>query len=209
MALFRNYNLGVGRLKRGINPRAGELGVYLCGGRGRHSRKTPDELRRFAESVNLPGDSLVRSSRLTAKIDNNAIADGFQLYLHSFVVSATGEWAVIQQGMNESSGLARRYHWHSASIRDFTSAPHTGIVGDKQGEIMNLVDLSAKPAQDALLQIAVQHPDRTLAEIRKLNLPAHHDVRAENVDLKRLGAILAVAYDVSFATSLLFFCWRI
>jgi len=188
----------LGALKRGINPRARELGIYFCGGRGRHSRKTPDELRSYAESASLAGDSLVRASRLTAKIDNNAIADGFQLYLHTFIASDSGEWAVVQQGMNEGSGLARRYHWHSASVQDFTLDPHAAIVGERQGTILNLVDRNARPAQDALLRIAAEHPDRTLAEFRKLELPAHHDVRAGNVDLKRLGAVLAAAYDREF-----------
>src|SRR3974390_679937 len=120
----------VGALKRGVNPRAHELGLYFCGGRGRHSRNTPDELRAIAGGTGLDGEALVRTSRLTAKIDNNAIADGFQIYLHTFVLSAAGEWAVIQQGMNEASGLARRYHWHSATVRDFTSQPHTAMVGE-------------------------------------------------------------------------------
>src|ERR1019366_6435496 len=98
----------LGALKRGLNPRAKELGIRVCGGRGRHSRKTPDELRSFAESAGLDGDLLARTSRLTAKVDNNAIADGFQLYLHTFIVSTTGEWAVVQQGMNQNHCLARR-----------------------------------------------------------------------------------------------------
>src|SRR3989475_5324347 len=110
----------LGALKRGLNRRAGELGIYICGGRGKHSRNTPNELRAVAESRGLDGEELVRTSRLTARIDNNAIADGFQIYLHSFIVSADGDWAVVQQGMNETSGLARRYHWHSATVRDFT-----------------------------------------------------------------------------------------
>lgn len=185
----------VGALKRGLNPRAHELGIYICGGRGKHSRNTPGELRAVAERRNLDGEALVQTSRLTAKIDNNAIADGFQIYLHSFIVSAAGEWAVVQQGMNPRSGLARRYHWHSASVRDFTNEPHTGIVGEHRGAIMNLVDGRAKPAQDALLSIAREHPDATLDEVRKLVAPRHHDVRIENVDLKRLGAVLAVAYE--------------
>src|SRR5437899_2677675 len=111
----------LGALKRGLNPRADELGIYICGGRGRHSRHTPEELRAVAGRRSLDGEALVRTSRLTAKIDNNAIADGFQIYLHSFIVSAAGDWAVVQQGMNPSSGLARRYHWRSTSVRDFTS----------------------------------------------------------------------------------------
>ena len=139
----------LGALKRGLNPRANELGIYVCGGRGKHSRKTPEELAAYSDAKGLPGDHLIRASRLTAKIDNNAIADGFQLYLHSFAVSSSGEWAVIQQGMNPTQHLARRYHWHSAAVRDFTCQPHTAIVGEHQGEIMNLVDPAAKSAQDA------------------------------------------------------------
>jgi hypothetical protein len=185
----------MGALKRGLNPRARELGIYICGGRGRHSRNTPTELLAVAESQSLHGDALVRASRLTARVDNNAIGDGFQIYLHTFVLTASGEWAVVQQGMNESTRLARRYHWHSPSIRDFTSDPHSAIVGRNEGTILNLVDGHAAPAREALLTIAREHPDSTLAEARKLVMPAHHEVRAENIDLKRLGAVLAVAYE--------------
>ncbi|MGA3027123.1 MAG: DUF763 domain-containing protein [Bryobacteraceae bacterium] len=186
----------LGALKRGLNPRAHELGIHICGGRGRHSRNTPGELRAVAETRGLDGEALVRTSRLTARVDNNAIADGFQIYLHTFIVSAAGDWAVVQQGLNGASGLARRYHWHSASVRDFTSEPHTGIVGRHEGIIMNLVDAHARPAQEALLSVARQDPERTLAEARRIcAMPPHHDVRAENVDLKRLGAVLAVAWE--------------
>lgn len=185
----------LGALKRGLNPRSHELGIYVCGGRGRHSRQTPAELQAVAEARGLNGDELARVSRLTARIDNNAIADGFQLYLHGFLVSATGEWTVVQQGMNDSNGLARRYHWHSSSVRDFTSAPHTAIVGEPQGTIMNLVDRNAGKAQNAMLEIARQNPERTLQDARRLCMPRHHEVRAENVDLERLGAVLATAYD--------------
>ncbi len=188
----------LGALKRGLNPRAHELGIYVCGGRGRHSRRTPDELRAVADQKGLDGDALVRASRLTARVDNNAIADGFQLYLHGFILSARGEWAVVQQGMNESSALARRYHWHSATVRDFVTEPHTAIVGEHRGIIMNLVDEHARPAQDALLEIERQAPEKTLATARKLEMPAHHDVRPADVDLKRLGAVLAVAYEREF-----------
>ncbi len=176
-------------LKRGLNPRAHELGIYVCGGRGKQSRKTPSELLAVADRRSLDGAALVRTSRLTAKIDNNAIADGFQIYLHSFVVTAAGDWAVVQQGLNDATGLARRYHWHSASVRDFTSEPHTGIVGQNEGVILNLVDRRAKAAQEAILTIARERPEKTLS------MPLHHDVRAENVDLKRLGAVLAVSYE--------------
>lgn len=185
----------MGALKRGLAPRADELGLYICGGRGRFSRQTPDELRLLGDRRGFDGDALVRTSRLTARIDNNAIADGFQIYLHNFVVTADGEWAVVQQGLNDRSGLARRYHWHSATVKDFVAEPHTGIVGENQGTIMNLVDTKARPAQTALLEIAHEDPDKTLSVARHLKMPAHHEVREKNVDLKRLGAVLAVAYE--------------
>ena len=185
----------MGALKRGLNPRASELGLYICGGRGKHSRNTPAELRALGNDLSLDGEALVRTSRLTARIDNNAIADGFQIYLHSFVLTADGEWAVVQQGLNEARATARRYHWHSAAVQDFTSAPHTGIVGESRGVIQNLVDPGALPAQRAMLDVAAEHPERTLREIRSWTAPAHHDVRAQDVDLKRLGAVLALAHE--------------
>lgn len=179
----------LGALKRGLNPRAHELGIWVCGGRGRHSRRTPEELLRIADDTGLAGDALVRSSKLTAKIDNNAVGDGFQLYLHSFLVTAAGDWAVVQQGMNDRSGYARRYHWHSASVRDFVNDPHAAIVGEPCGDILNLVDQRAAPARQALLTISRDDPGRTLT------LARNHAVTARDVDLKRLGAVLAVAYD--------------
>lgn len=197
----------MGALKRGLAPRAHELGIYVCGGRGRHSRNTPRELLQVAERRGFDGPALVRTSRLTARVDNNAIADGFRIYLHSFVLAANGEWAVVQQGLNDRTGMARRYHWHSAAVQDFVAQPHTGIVGEHQGTIMNLVDAQAKPAQTAMLNITREHPEKILREAqllagrsgmqaeRHLRMPAHHEVCAENVDLKRLGAVLAVAYE--------------
>src|SRR5262245_49097227 len=185
----------MGALKRGLATRTDELGIYICGGRGRFSRNTPQELRTIADRRGLDGEALVRTSRLTARVDNNAIADGFQIYLHCFVLTAAGDWAVVQQGLDDASGMARRYHWHSASVRDFVQDPHTGIVGENQGTIMNLVDAQAKRAQAALLDIAHEKPENTLGEARHLYMPAHHKVRRQNVDLKRLGSVLAVAYE--------------
>lgn len=153
---------------------------------------------RYADGTGLNGDSLVRSSRLAARVDNNAIADGFQLYLHGFVVAVTGEWTIVQQGMNGNGGIARRYRWHSSDVKDFTNEPHTGIVGEHQGTIMSLVAAPAGPAQKALLEVVRSSPETTLTNIRKLTMPKHHDVRSSNVDLKRLGAVLAVAYQRQF-----------
>jgi hypothetical protein len=185
----------MGALKRGLNPRFAELGFAICGGRGRNSQRTPDELREFSSRTGLDGDELARTSRLTARVDNNAIADGFQLYLHSFVIHKSGEWSVVQQGMNPANHLARRYHWHSTSVRDFVSDPHTAILGRPQGTILNLVDARATNAQQALLTIAAEPVISSLQEARKLTMPSRHNVQPADIDLKRLGAVLAVAHE--------------
>jgi uncharacterized protein len=185
----------LGALKRGINPRANELGIWICGGRGRHSRKTPDEVRSVADTTGANGEALVRASRLAARVDNNAVQDGFQIYLHGFIVSRAGEWAIVQQGLNDATGMARRYHWHSATVKDFVIEPHTAIIGENRGAIMNLVDREAQPAQHAMVMLSHERPEIVLNEARTLRMPAHHDVREKDVDLKRLGAVLAVAHE--------------
>jgi hypothetical protein len=132
---------------------------------------------------------------LSAKIDNTALQDGFQLYLHSFLVSKSGEWAVIQQGMNNYSGMARRYHWHSAKISSFIEEPHAFIYGKNQGSILNMVHKEAKNTQAGVLEIVYEDPARMLPEIRKLVMPKHHQVTSKDVNLKRLGSILAFAHE--------------
>jgi uncharacterized protein len=185
----------MGALKRSVNPLFDDLGIYICGGKGRHSRQTPAELTALAERTGLNGTELVQHSRLTAKVDNNAIQDGFQIYLHTFIISREGEWAVIQQGMNGETGMARRYHWHSAQLKSFIEEPHTSVYGLNQGEIMNLTAVEASPAKQGMLDLVKESPERMLPEIRKLLMPRHHEVREENVDLKRLGSVLALAHD--------------
>jgi hypothetical protein len=138
----------------------------------------------------------VETSRLTARIDKQCHRRRlFKIYLHTFVVTSRGEWAVVQQGLNDRSGMARRYHWHSASVRDFMQQPHTGIVGESQGTIMNLVDAEAGPAQHAMLDVVHENPEKMVHEARYLRLPAHHDVRESDIDLKRLGSVLAIAHE--------------
>ncbi|HEY6160336.1 MAG TPA: DUF763 domain-containing protein [Bacteroidia bacterium] len=185
----------MGALKRAINPRSRELGIHICGGKGKYSRQTPAELLAYSERTDLDGDLLVRSSKLAAKVDNTAIQDGFQVYLHTFIVTDEGEWAVVQQGMNDLSGMARRYHWHSAKVRSFTEEPHSFIYGKNQGMILNLTDGKAKPVHEGMLGIVKENPVVMLPEIRKLLMPKHHDVRSKDVNLKRLGSILALAHE--------------
>ncbi len=197
----------MGALKKAIQPRAEEWGLYVCGGRGRHSRQTPDELYRMAEKTGLDGDELARSSRLTAKVDNAAIQDGFQLYLHSFLVTREGQWAVIQQGMNTVTRQARRYHWLSAEVRSFVEEPHTGVCGQYQGPMLNLTHRQAAPARDAMLNLAKEASVDLLTDAyTHLSMPSDHQVRSSDVNLKRLGAALAVAHEVrpdDFASLLL------
>ena len=200
-------------LKRGLNPRAKELGIYVCGGRGKYSRMTPDELLGIADIEGLDGDALVRNSKLVAKVDNNAVQDGFQLYQHNFVLTRNGNWAVVQQGMNTAEKKARRYHWCSTSLRSFVEEPHSGIVGEHRGKILNLTDSQANKARSSILEMSREEPERMLREIvhvklpvqqelfpeltneRSIVMPAHHEVREQDVDLKRLGGVLATAYN--------------
>lgn len=185
----------LGSLKQSVNKKSKELGVYICGGKGKHSRNTPNELLKIAAITGLDGDALVRNSKLSAKVDNNAVQDGYQIYLHSFILSDEGDWAVIQQGMNDGNGYARRYHWHSATIKSFIEEPHSFIYGKNQGQILNLTDKLADKTKSGVLNITKENPDIILKEARKIFMPAHHDVRANNMNLKRLGSVLAVAHE--------------
>lgn len=185
----------MGALKRAINPHSRELGIYICGGKGNHSRETPNELTKISERTGLNGTELVRCSKLSAKVDNTAIQDGFQLYTHNFILTNEGKWAVVQQGMSAHSKTARRYHWHSPSISSFVDDPHTFIYGQNNGYILNMADKQAAPSRDGVMNIAHEHPQKMLSEAQKLVMPSHHDVRAENVDLKRLGAVLWLAHE--------------
>lgn len=185
----------MGALKRAINPLSRELGIYICGGKGKNSRQAPEEIRKVCESTGLDAVELVRSSKLSAKVDNTVVQDGFQLYLHCFVLSDEGQWTVIQQGMSPGNSMARRYHWHSASVRSFVEEPHTAICGVNQGEILNLADKQAGPARSAVISLTREKPELMMRDIQQLVLPGHHDVRTEDVDLRRLGAVLWLAHD--------------
>jgi len=185
----------MGALKHAVNPHSKELGIYICGGKGKYSRQTPDELLRISDKTGLDGNYLVRCSKLSAKVDNTAIQDGFQLYTHNFILSDTGKWTVIQQGMSDVSSTARRYHWHSDSLTSFVEDPHTSIYGKNTGLILNMADKQADSSRKGIMQIASEKPEYMLKEINKLVLPSHHDVRAKDVDLKRLGAVLWLAHE--------------
>ncbi len=163
----------IGALKRGLEPLQRELGIYVCGGRGRHSRRTPAELAHVGERTGLDGDSLARTSRLVAKIDSAAVQDGFDLYLHAFIVSAGGDWCVVQQGMNGARREARRYHWLSENLESFLDSPHAAIEGRNQGPILNLADARAARNRSAGLDLLRNGPDRAIGVLRRLREPTH------------------------------------
>lgn len=206
----------IGALKRGLKPLEGELGIYVCGGRGTHSRKTPDELVAIGDRVGFDGAALAKTSRLIAKVDSAAVQDGFQLYLHGFIVTDAGEWVVVQQGMKDDTATARRYHWLSEGLTSFVDAPHAAIEGPEQGRIINLTDRRAAASRTAQLAVlgelgpggiarefsALEYrfadaPQAALDQplLPHLIMPGHHDVRASDVVVRRLHGSLAAAAD--------------
>ena len=199
----------IGALKRGLGPLSDELGVHVCGGRGRHSRKTPDELQVLGERIGFDGAKLTRASRLVAKVDSAAVQDSFDLYIHGFFVTDDGKWTVVQQGMNGDKKQARRYHWHSEDLQSFVDEPHSAIDGPAQGEIVNLADRRAGKSRAAQLELLTDFgPDRIVSELAALSgeapaqaflphliMPAHHDVRSSDVFTRRLHGTLAAAAE--------------
>ena len=199
----------IGALKRGLAPLQGELGIHVCGGRGKHSRKTPDELTALGDRIGLDAPALTRASRLVAKVDSAAVQDGFDLYLHGFFVTDDGHWTVVQQGMNGDKRQARRYHWHSGTLTSFVEEPHSAIDGPAQGNIINLTDRRAGGSRSAQLDLlASLGPDRIVQEFAALSeapsqqpllphlvMPAHHDVRSGDVFTRRLHGTLAAAAE--------------
>ena len=207
----------IGALKRGLAPLANELGIHVCGGRGRHSRQTPHELIAIGERVGFDGGALANTSRLVAKVDSAAVQDGFDLYLHGFIVTDDGHWVVVQQGMNGERRQARRYHWLSEGLTSFVDMPHAAIEGQSQGEIVNLTDRRAAASRQTQLDMLREiGPDGVARELRRveihqsragqaaqpeqavlphLMMPAHHEVRPSDVFERRLHATLAAAAD--------------
>jgi hypothetical protein len=203
----------IGALKRGLTPLSGELGIHVCGGRGSHSRQTPHELVAIGDRTGLDGAALARTSRLVAKVDSAAVQDGFDLYLHGFIVTDDGHWVVVQQGMNGDRRQARRYHWLSEDLRSFVDEPHAAIDGVEQGVIVNLTDRRAEASRrrqlDILGELGPDGIERQLARLEQggaeipgrqaepmlphLIMPAHHDVRAEDIVTRRLHGNLAAA----------------
>ena len=170
-----------GALKQGLQGRRHELGLVVAGGKGRTSRQTPDELTAAGQWLQLDPAPFVQASRLAAKVDNNALQDGYQIYHHVFLLDRTGHWAVVQQGMNDATGYARRYHWFSDDVRSFVDEPHTAIAAEDTGEVWNLVAHESAAARDVTAMLAREQPEKVVSDVtklRELTLPAHHDVQS-------------------------------
>jgi hypothetical protein len=203
----------IGALKRGLLPVQDELGIYVCGGRGARSRQTPSELLAIGERTGADGAELGRTSRIVAKVDSAAVQDGFSLYLHGFILSAAGDWTVVQQGMLPERRLARRYHWKSEGLTSFVDDPHSAVEGEHRGTIVNLADARARQSRQAQLALLARGPDHVLAVLKKeqaqsaprpapaqqtlphLFMPAHHELLEEDVVMRRLRGTLAAAAD--------------
>jgi uncharacterized protein len=187
-----------GALKEAVKGQEASLGLYVCGGKGGASRKTPGEIEGFSQEFGLDGDSLVKASRLSAKVDSAALQDGFQIYQHVFIGTTQGRWAVVQQGMNTDTRWARRYHWLSESLQDFVVEPHEGIACDHVGQPLNMVASEAQTARQAVAAISGRSPDVTVKElesIRALAMPEQHPVGLGDVSPKYLQKALVGTYE--------------
>ena len=187
-----------GALKEGLRGMERELGIFIAGGKGRTSRKTPEHIRMYADKYMVNPEPLIYASRMSAKVDNTAVQDGYQLYHHVFVFTEQGEWSVVQQGMNEDKRTARRYHWLSENIKDFVVEPHTAVCCDKTGVTLNMVATESMNARQICTSISKEKPEKTVKEmkkIQKLELTKRHCITAEDINPTKLYRILTKTYE--------------
>jgi len=185
----------LGSLQRQINPKARSLGLYILGGKGKRMGWSTKQINRVSENHGLSGQELVHACNLTRRIDNNAVQDGYGLYQQYFILSDEGEWTSISQGMNRRTRRARRYHWHSPTVRSFVEQPHTGIVGIERQQVLNLVDQDAGTLRNNIVSLSQDRPKEVIEALRSLDLPDRHDVQKSDVNLARLGSVLNLAYN--------------
>jgi hypothetical protein len=188
-----------GALKEGMRGLENELGLFVAGGKGRTSRKTPAEIENTGHLLKVNPSSLVYASRMSAKVDNSALQDGYQLYHHSFFFTQDGSWAVIQQGMNETNRYARRYHWLGEKVVDFACEPEAAICAQARGETLNLVALESAKVRDTIAHVAAEEkPNKIVTQLNKLktlNLPRRPYIGLEDINPERLGKIFLTAYE--------------
>ena len=187
-----------GALKEGLRETEVDSGLFVAGGKGRTSRKTPVEIEAFCDRYSLEAAGLVYASRMAAKVDSAALQDGYHLYHHSFFFTREGSWSVVQQGMNEHTGYARRYHWMGDGLDSFVCEPHSAICCDQRGEVLNMVAEESQGVRQTTTQIASEHPDRMASEIqrlRNLELPPSHGVVLGDRGARWLMKVLERTYE--------------
>src|SRR4030042_3774968 len=187
-----------GALKEGSRGMERELRGFIAGGKGATSRKTPDHSRMYSDKYVLNPDPLIYASRMSAKVDNSAVQDGYQLYHHVFVFTEKSEWAVIQQGMNANKRTARRYHWFSENLKEFVVEPHTAVCCDKKNKTLNMVAFESSDARQVCTDVSKEKPEKTISEIKKiqsLDLTERHNVTLSDIDPKKIYRILTKTYE--------------
>ena len=188
-----------GALKEGMRGLERELGLFIAGGKGRTSRKTPAEIENFGHLLKVNPSPLIYASRMSAKVDSSALQDGYQLYHHVFFFTTDGSWAVIQQGMNEINRYARRYHWLGEKVANFVCEPETAICSQARGEILNLVASESTQARDTIAHIASEEkPEKIVSQLNRLKtltLPRRPHISLEDIHPDRLSKIFLTAYE--------------
>jgi uncharacterized protein len=187
-----------GALKEAVRDRQADFGLYVAGGKGGTSRKTPAEILATCDALSLEPEPLVKASKLAAKVDNTAVQDGHQLYHHTFVFTPGGSWCVVQQGMSDATRTARRYHWLSEGLASLVDEPHAAVCCDAQGAELNMVATESAAARDAVTALAAERPHELLSlfeRVPSLFMPARHAVALADVDPGRLREVLLRTYE--------------
>lgn len=193
-----------GAVKESIKGLEKDLGFFVAGGKGGTSRKTPLEIENAANLMGKDFSNLVYNSKIVAKVDSNALQDGYQLYHHCFIFTKDGSlWSVIQQGMNEDNRMARRYHWLSKDLNSFVCEPHKAICCDKKSKVLNLVAFESDRARETVTGLSCQKPKSILKDLEKIKnwqensytLPGRHYISLDDMDLKRLEKIFTSTYE--------------
>jgi hypothetical protein len=191
-----------GALKEGLQPRADELGIYVAGGKGKSSLRTPVELHAIGDHLGINGAQLAYNSRMSAKVDSAAVQDGFAIYHHTFIVTSDQKWAVVQQGMREGDGMARRYHWLGERVNDFVCEPHAAVASDLRDQpVLNFVASESTPARSAVTELARETParvDQEISRIISMQLPVRHwiDIKRD-INPTHLRKVMISTYEAA------------
>ncbi len=187
-----------GAIKEGIRGEEENLGLFVAGGKGAASRKTPSEIAAWGERTGIDATLLTDASRTSAKVDSAAVQDGYQIYHHVFLFDREANWAVVQQGMNESNGMARRYHWLSRTVEDFVCEPHAAVCCDRRSETLNLVAEASGRTRRTSAELAIRSPVEISGELRRLKslaLPRRHAIVLADIAPERLERIFVKTYE--------------